>query len=519
MERLIIRGGTVVDGTGKPGYRGDVEVRGGIITALGAVSADPEAKVLDAEGLIVAPGFIDAHAHSDTSFLLDSSGASKLYQGITTEVSGNCGSSPFPAPTDRADPDAWACASFSDFLDRFVRGGWSMAVNQAMLTGHGSLREAVAGPADRPVTKEELEKMKALLRKDLSAGAWGLSLGLEYAPGCYAGREELAALARVVGEEGGIVTCHMRSEGLRIREAVEELKYIARATGAHVHISHLKLDDFRVHGQAPAVWAMIEAARGEGVRMTADMYPYTASCTTLTIRCPKWSLDGGDEALLYHLEGPRRQEVIEGIRAHYFNAERAETCLFSDDGGLWPGIVGKTLRQVAEEMLGTRDYAEAAAEVLVRTRAKTWCIFFVMDEKDMLYFLSRDVNIGSDGRALSADPDKVRIKPHPRVYGAVAEFFRLVREKRICTLEEAVRRVTGSAADRFGLTGRGRLKAGTAADITVFDPAVIAPRATYLEPVRPAAGVRHVVVGGTVALEDGVQTGARAGRFLRKRGG
>ena len=221
MERLIIRGGTVVDGTGKPGYRGDVEVRGGIITAVGAVRADPGAKVLDAEGLIVAPGFIDAHAHSDTSFLMDSSGASKLYQGITTEVSGNCGSSPFPAPKDRADPDAWACASFSDFLDRFDRGGWSMAVNQAMLTGHGSLREAVVGPADRPATKGELEKMKALLRKDLSAGAWGLSLGLEYAPGFYAGREELGFLAGAVREFDGIVTCHMRSEGLRIREAVE----------------------------------------------------------------------------------------------------------------------------------------------------------------------------------------------------------------------------------------------------------------------------------------------------------
>ena len=518
MEDIIIRGGTVVDGTGAPGYKADVEVRGGIITAVGAVPERVGAKILDAEGLTVAPGFIDAHAHSDTSFLLDNSGASKLYQGITTEISGNCGSSPFPAREAACGEDAWKCPSFADFLGRFERGGYKMAVNQAMLVGHGSLRERVIGPEDRPPTKEELTMMRDLLRRDMEAGAWGMSMGLEYAPGCYAGREELAALSRVVREHDGIVTCHMRSEGLRIDEAVRELKYVGQVSGAHVHISHLKLDNFRVHGRAPEVWGLIEEARREGVRMTADMYPYTASCTTLTIRCPRWSLDGGDEKLLRRLEGPERGKIVAGIREHYYNAERADTCLFSDDGGLWPGIVGKTLKAVAEEMLGTDDYAEAASQVLIRTRARAWGIFFVMDEKDMLYFMNRDVNIGSDGRALSGDPEKVRMKPHPRVYGAVAEFFRLVREKKICALEEAVRRVTGSAADRFGLTDRGCLAVGKAADITVFDPEAIAPRATYLDPVRTAQGVRHVIVGGQTALENGVQTAARAGRFLRKRG-
>ena len=517
MDQIIIRGGTVVDGTGAPGYRADVEVRGGVITAVGAVPDRAGAKVLDARGLTVAPGFIDAHAHSDTTFLLDSSGASKLYQGITSEISGNCGSSPFPAREAYYGEDTWKCVSFADFIDRFERGGHRMAVNQAMLVGHGSLRERVIGPADRPVTDKELDTMRDLLRRDLEAGAWGMSMGLEYAPGCYANREELAALSRVVREHDGIVTCHMRSEGLRIDEAVRELKYVGLTSGAHVHISHLKLDNHRVHGRAPEVWGLIEEARREGVNLTADMYPYTASCTTLTIRCPKWSLDGGDEKLLERLAGPERGDVVAGIREHYFNADRAQTCLFSDDGGLWPGIVGKTLRFVAEEMLGTSDYAEAAAEILLRTRARAWGIFFVMDEKDMLYFLKHDVNIGSDGRALSADPEKVRLKPHPRVYGAAAEFFRLVREKKICTLEEAVRRVTGSAADRFGLTDRGRLFVGKAADITVFDPETIAPRATYLDPVRTAQGVRHVIVGGQTALEDGVQTAARAGRFLRKR--
>ncbi|MBR5109695.1 MAG: D-aminoacylase [Clostridia bacterium] len=517
MEHVIIRGGTVVDGTGKPGYCADVEIRGGTITAVGDLSGQSADQVLDAGGLTVAPGFIDAHAHSDTAFLLDDSGASKLYQGITAEISGNCGSSPFPALPERRGPDAWDCASFADFLRKFDMEGRKMGVSQAMLVGHGALREGVIGAEARPVTGQELEQMKRLLRRDLEAGAWGMSLGLEYAPGCFADVEELSALAGVVKECGGIVTAHMRSEGLHIDEAIHELLTVGRNSGAHVHVSHLKLDNFRVNGRAREVWQLLENARKEGVRVTADMYPYTASCTTLTIRCPKWSLDGGDGEVVRFLQGPRRQEIIASLRAHYFNAERADTCLFSDDGGLWPGIVGKTLRQVAEEMLGTTDYAEAAAEVLARTQARAWCIFFVMDEQDVAYFLSRDVNIGSDSRALPGDPAKVKNKPHPRAFGAMAEFFRLAREKGFCSLEEAVRRVTGETAERFGLSDRGIIAVGKAADITVFDPERIAPRATYLHPVRLAAGVEHVLVNGGVALKNGAQTDFRGGRFLRKK--
>ena len=512
---IIIHGGTIIDGTGRPGYPGDIAVKDGKILALGDLGGLRGARELSADGLTIAPGFIDAHAHSDTTFTQDSSGASKLYQGVTTEVSGNCGSSPFPCP-DAPEEGDWRCASFADFLRRFESGGWKMAVNQMMLTGHGTLRESVVGAKDRPATGEELERMKQLLRRDLEAGAWGLSLGLEYAPGCFADQAELTALAGVVREYGGIVTCHLRSEGLRIREAIRELTEAGRDSGAHVHVSHLKLDNARVHGRAPEVWAQLEEARRSGVRVTADVYPYAASSTTLSIRCPKWSLDGGNEALLRHLRGDRRQDVIEGIRTHYGTAERAETCLFSDDAGLWPEIVGKTLRAVAEDLLGTTDYAAAAAEVLLRTRGRAWCIFFVMSEADMLYFLSRDVSIGSDGRALPGDPALVRSRPHPRNYGATAEFFRLVREKGFCTTEEAVRRVTGDTAKRFGLTDRGILAVGKAADITVFDPQAIAPRATWLDPVRLATGVRHVVTGGEIAMEDGTQTEARPGRFLKR---
>ena len=516
MDDIIIRGGQVIDGTGRAGYRADVAVRDGIITAIGELSGRGADRVLDADGLAVAPGFIDAHTHSDTFFLDDDSGASKLYQGVTTDVSGNCGYSHFPALEERLGNGPWSCASYADFLRKYDREHCRMGINQVMLVGHGSLREGVIGPDDRPATKDELEQMKRLLRRDLESGAWGLSLGLEYSPGFFAGKDELSALAGVVKEYDGIVTCHMRNEGLRIREAIRELADIGRESGAHVHVSHLKLDNFRVHGRAPEVWAMLEAARADGVNMTADMYPYTASRTTLSIRCPQWSLDGGDEALLRFLQGPRRGEIVEGIRAHYWNAERAETCLFSDDDGYWPEIVGKTLRTVAEDMLGTTDYAEAAAEVLVRTRAQVNCIFFVMSEQDMLYFLARDVCVCSDSAAMSGDPDKVRSRPHPRAYGSTAGFFQLAREKRLCTTEEAVRRVTGKTADCFGISDRGVLSVGKAADITVFDPDAIAARATYLDPVQLAVGVRHVIVNGGIALENGIQTNARRGKFLRR---
>jgi len=511
---FIIRGGTVVDGTGRPAYRGDVAVKDGKIAAIGDLSSLKAKRECLADGLTVAPGFIDAHAHSDTAFVRDGSGASKLFQGITTEISGNCGDSPFPASLDNRDP--WQFASFADFLEAFSARGCRMAVNQAMLVGHGTLRKAVIGSGSNAASASEMAQMKRLLQRDLQDGAFGLSLGLEYAPGCFADQQELNELGKTAAEAGGIVTCHMRSEGKEIFSALAELKEIGRVSGAHVHASHLKLDNAAVHGRAAQVWAEIEKANREGVRFTADLYPYTASSTTLSIRCPRRSMDGGREALLRNLQGPGRTEILEALRSHYYNAERAETCLFSDDGGYWPEIVGKTLRDVAETLLHTADYAQAAAEVLLRTRAKAWCVFFVMNEKDVLYFLSRDTCIGSDGYALPGDPEALRDKPHPRSYGAVARFLQIAREKKLCSLEEAVWRVSGKPASVFSLPDRGRLQVGLAADIAVFDPSAVASPATYLQPVQLAKGVRDVFVNGEAAILNGVQTDARPGRFLRK---
>lgn len=518
MHDILLRGGTVIDGTGKKAYKADVAVKDGRISKIGNLENEEAGVVLCCKGHVVSPGFIDFHSHSDTSLLKDTSCASKLYQGITTEITGQCGSSPFPSLKENlSKDDPWQFESFSSFTDAFEKSGYSMATNQAILVGHGSLRAGVIGYEDRPATDEELEKMRFLLERDLKAGAWGMSLGLEYSPGFFADKKELVYLSKVVKKFGGLVPCHMRNEGLEIESAIDELVSIGIESGAHVHISHLKIDNFRVHKTADKVFSLIEKAREGGAHLTCDIYPFLASCTDLTIRCPKWSREGGSKKLLSRLKGPERERVIDGIRTHYFNAERAETCLFADDGGHFPEIVGKTLRYAADEILHISDYAEAAAEVLLRTNAEAGCIFFVMDESDMLYFLRQDISIGSDGWALSGDPDIVKTKPHPRSYGAVTEFLRLAREKKICTLEEAVRRITKKPACEIGFADRGELKEGYIADITVFDPESIRPTATYLDPVQLSTGVKHVIIGGQIALENGSQTNVRAGQFLKKR--
>ena len=261
MEDILLIGGTIVDGSGGKPYLADIVVKGGNISRIGDFKNTSAKTVLNCEGLCVSPGFIDAHSHSDISFLKDTSCASKLYQGITTEITGQCGSSPFPSLKDKLDKnEKWHFERFSDFVHAFENSPYSMAVNQAILVGHGSLRAGVIGYEDREASKDELEQMKFLLKRDLEDGAWGMSLGLEYSPGFFAGKEELTALSGVVKEFDGLVPCHMRNEGLEIESAINELVEIGKNTGAHVHISHLKIDNFRVHGKAEEVWRLIEKA-------------------------------------------------------------------------------------------------------------------------------------------------------------------------------------------------------------------------------------------------------------------
>lgn len=522
MQDVIIQNGTIIDGTGGPAFSGGVAVRDGLITAVGDVAALEAKRVIDAAGRAIAPGFIDAHCHSDLSFLRDDRSESRIYQGVTTEACGQCGGTYFPClpghipaistATDAPEIDEWAAESFADFLAHAAREGKRMSTNLCQLVGHGTLRAGVMGYDDRAPTAAELAEMQRLLERDLACGAFGLSLGLEYTPGCFAKPGELHALSEVVRAHDSLVTVHMRSEGDFLIEAIHEVLDIGRATGARVHISHLKIDRPHLWGKAPDIWRLIQDAREAGVQVSADMYPYEASATGITNRCPKWAIEGGVERAAELLMGRRREEILSHLRMRFPDRTQAERCLIASTYGVLPEADGRNLHEVAA-LLGL-PYAEAAAELIVRTRGNTSCIFFVMDLRDVEYFLRQDTGICSDGYGYPFDPALVSGRPHPRSYGAFTRFLRLRRERALCTLPEAVRRITGKAADMLRLSDRGRLQAGLAADITVFDPETIADMATYLDPFQKPVGVDWVLVNGLVALENGVQTGVRAGRHL-----
>ena len=526
MQDILIKNGIIMDGTGRKGYPGGIAAKDGLLTAVGDVEGVEAATVIDAKGRAIAPGFIDAHCHSDTTFLRDDRCEAKIYQGVTTEVCGMCGDSPYPClpehkhnlDTRKSWPqyDDWSALSFADFLARVKKENKVMATNLCQLIGHGAVRAGVMDYEGRVPSRAELDVMLRELDEELTTGAWGFSLGLEYTPGCFAKPEELAAFGEVVARHDALLTAHMRSEGRQEVEAINEVLDVGRRTGCRVHISHLKIDYAPKWGQAPAIWKVIEDAQKEGVRVSADMYPYSASCTTLTTRCPRWAVEGGNAMAAQHLQGPRRAEVMAELKNRLSEKYWADRCLITSTATTWPEIEGKYLTEVAEE-LGMK-YEDAAAEVIVRTNGKAVCIFFTMDDKDTLYFLGKDIGICSDGYGLPYDPALLfGNHPHPRSYGAFTRFLRLNREHGFGTTEDAVRRLTSKAADMLHLTDRGRLVPGLAADVTVFDPAIVADKATWLEPWQKPVGIDHVLVNGEVALLNGEQTASRAGRFLLHR--
>ena len=523
MEDIIIKNGRIVDGTGKTAYMGGVAITNGKLTAVGDVSHLTAKKTIDAKKKVISPGLIDAHCHSDISFLLDDRSESRIYQGVTSEVCGQCGDSYYPCMPERIAnistklylkcDEEWADVSFDGFLRHAAREKKRMATNLCQLVGHSTLRAGVMDYEDRAPTAKELERMQRFLDADLSRGAWGLSLGLEYTPGCFAHADEFNALAEVVKTHDGLVTAHMRSEGDYLREAIAEIISIGKAAGVRVHISHLKIDRPVNWGKAAEFWRMIEEARASGVAISADMYPYNASCTGITNRCPKWAIEGGVESAAKFLKGPRREEILEHLRGRFPDREWAKRCLITTTYGLFPEADGKSLLEIAEML--NLPYAEAAAELIERSNGNALCIFFTMDEQDVDYFLRQDIGICSDGYGLPLDPALLGSeRPHPRSYGSLTRFLRLARETGICTLEEAVRRVTSKAADMIKLPDRGRLIPGLAADVTVFDPDTVSDTATYLNPFQKPVGVDTVIVNGEIALENGVQTAARAGKFL-----
>lgn len=516
---LIVDGGRVCDGTGLQLFEADVGVRGGRVAAIADLRDSRAARRVDARGRVVAPGFIDVHSHSDESVLVNPRLESTLRQGVTTVVAGNCGMSSAPAIGLGAEElerrlrrfeleRTWT--SFGEYLGAIEHGG--AALNFCSFVGHGRLRQCVMGADRRPPSAGELAAMKALLRASLEEGAIGLSTGLIYPPSSFADIDELAALGEVVASADGLYASHIRNEGSRLLEAVDEAIAVGRRTGCRVEISHHKAAGQRNWGKVDRSLAMIAQARAAAVDVAADQYPYTASATGLRVIIPEWAHEGGTAALVARLREP---ETRRRIREHETETERRWDAIVVARARHHPELAGRSIADVASAR-GV-DPLDAACDLLVAEDGLVDIVIHSMREEDVQTVMrAAFVCIGSDSSAAAPYGPLGEGKPHPRTYGCFPRVLgRYVRELGLLTLEEAVRKMTSLTASRVKLHDRGRIAEGCWADLVVLDPETVADAATFEEPHRYAVGIDAVIVNGHVQLEAGEVDPVFAGKVLR----
>ncbi len=503
---VILEGGTVYDGTGAAPQPADVGLRGDRVAAVGDLSAAEAERRIDVTGLAVAPGFIDTHSHATSSSWERSDirqrplAESYLRQGVTTAMGGQDGGSPL---------------SIGDYLSRLEEAG--AAINIGLFVGHGTVRGHVMGAVDRAPTDAERERMRALVQQAMEDGAFGLSSGLEYTPGTYAETDELIDLARVTAPYKGLYISHIRDEGGRLLESVEEVIQVAEGADVAGQVTHHKVVGPDRWGNSAASLQRIERARARNVDVTSDVYPYAASSTGLTILFPSWSREGGSAALKDRLNDPEARPRIRDAITRHVNAERGgdpSTIVLSRCS--WNAALdGKSLADVLAER-GRTVTVEAAAELAIDLQAQGGCrvVLHSMAEEDVRRIMQHPTSmIASDGGI----PAPGVGAPHPRSYGTFARVLgHHVREEGVLSMREAIHKMTGLPARRLALADRGVLQEGAIADVTVFDPATIIDHATFADPHQFASGVQHVFVAGEAVLRDGAVTGARPGRVLRK---
>ena len=517
---LVIRGGTVFDGSGADGIEADVAIKGQRIAAIGPMLVGSRRDEFDARGLAVAPGFVDIHSHGDESLFVDPRAESVIRQGITTIVVGQDGASNAPADrlltgVTRGVLGTNASESFADYFRAVTT--LPSAVNVASMVGLGTIRAMVVGQADRPATPTELARMRALVVGALADGACGASTGLEYAPGSFASAEELAALCRPLVRRGLPYATHMRNEDDTLIEAIDEAIGIARAAQCALQISHLKTSGPKNWYKIDAALGHIEAAKSSGMDVAFDRYPYVAYQTGLTNLFPIWALDGGDEAFLARLAVPDTAPRI-----------RAATLAKVETIAGWNSVMISSVRDTSDRAAEGRkfgDYAAAsgtdpydlAVAMLQRSHADVGTVVFAMSEDNLQRFLAHPLGmVCSDGGAFALEGPARTGHPHPRGLGAFPRVLgRYVRETHTLTLPQAIHKLSGFAASRIGLADRGRIAPGAAADVVVFDPATVADRATFAEPFQYPVGIRLVVVNGAPALRDGLRMDGRRGKGLR----
>lgn len=527
MIDLIIHQTCIVDGSGAPAYTADLAVQGADIVAIGQLNDLTSSQVIDASGLVAAPGFIDMHSHSDFALPANPQAHSKIRQGVTTEVVGNCGASPAPLRDETraelrryteflGDYLTWEWEGFGSYLDYLQ--GTEPAVNVVPLVGQGTVRIAVMGFSDRTPTAEEMADMRHLVGQCMNEGAFGISTGLIYPPGCYCSTEELIQVSRPAAAKGGLYFSHIRGEGDTLLDAVAEAIAIGEGAGMPVQIAHLKASGESSWGKSEAALALIDEARGRGLDVSGDAYPYLAGSTTLTAVLPPWANEGGVGPLLQRLadeeiRGRMRHEMLAGGPG-LAEARRWDQTLISFCP-LRPKLEGLTIAQIAEER-GTQAL-DTVLELLHECQAQVGIIAFLMDEADLERFLKHPaVMIGSDGMALAPFGELGKGKRHPRSYGTFPRILgRYTREKGLLSLEEAVHKMTGLPAAKLGLKDRGLLRVGQKADIVLFDPQSVQDQATFTDPYQYPTGIEWVLVNGQVVIEGGDLTGVRPGAVLR----
>jgi len=527
MFDLKIEGATVIDGTGAAGSRLDVGVTDEMISALGDLSRERAGTTLNATGKVLTPGFIDMHSHSDWRLWANRRAESKIRQGVTTEVVGNCGFSPAPvSPEFRDDLRGFALyvpkgmtfewPSFRDYLHAFDADG--TALNVVHLVGHGTLRIAAMGFARRPPTAGELTRMQRLMADAMDDGAWGLSTGLIYAPGSYAQTDEIIAVARSAARQRGFYASHIRGEGATLLDAVSEAIRVGREAELPVQVSHVKAAGRPNWGNVPRALELIDAARAEGIDVRADVYPYTASSTTLRTLLPDWALEGGIDAMLKRLADPteraRVRAAVESPSAESIVSRVGWENVMISYCAKRKDLEGRRLSEIARAQ--GIDAVEAAIQLIVDEAGKAYMILFQLDEADLRAALAHPhVMIGSDGSSLAPYGPLGEGKPHPRSYGTFPRVLgEYAREQRTLSLATAVHKMTGLPAARLGLRDRGVLRTGARADLVVFDARRVADRATYEDPHRYPDGIEHVIVNGRFVIKHGEHTGSLPGRVL-----
>jgi N-acyl-D-amino-acid deacylase len=527
---VVIRGGTIYDGSGSPPFVGDLAIRGDTIAAIGSLGNARGRVEIDAAGLAVAPGFINMLSWATESLIADGRSQSDIRQGVTLEVFGEGWSmGPLNEAMRREILERQGDIKYEipwttlgEYLEYLVRRG--VSTNVASFVGATTVRIHVLGYENRPPTPEEMERMRQLVRQAMEEGALGVGSSLIYAPAFYASTEELIELCKVAAEYGGMYISHIRSEGNRLLEAIDELIRIAREAKIPAEIYHLKAAGRANWPKLDEAIRRIEAARAQGLRITANMYPYTAGATGLDAAMPPWVQEGGHRAWIERLKNPAiRQRVTREMRTPTDRWENLYLMAGSPENVLLVGfknealkpLTGKTLAEVAR--LRGRSPEDTIIDLVIEDDSRVGAVYFLMSEENVRKQIALPwMSFGSDAESLAPEGVFLKANPHPRAYGTFARVLgRYVREEKIIPLEEAIRRMTSLPAENLKLDRRGRLKVGYFADVVVFDPAKVQDHATYERPHQYATGVIHVFVNGVPVLRNGEHTGATPGRVVR----